>query len=56
LTVITPALSPPLHAVTSLRPEAVAGWMQAESWRDAGVVPVVLSELPASMGLPWWDY
>jgi hypothetical protein len=46
-------LSPPLHAVTSLRPEAVAGWMQAESWRDVGVVPVVLSELPASMGGPY---
>lgn len=53
MTVINPALSPPLHAVTSLRPEAVAGWMQAESWRDAGVVPVVLSELPASMGGPY---
>ena len=40
------------HAVTSLRPEAVAGWPQAASWRVAGLVPVVLSELPAFMGGP----
>ena len=49
-----------LHAVTSLRPEAVAGWPQAESWRSAGLVPVVVSDLPASPGkdngirtVPW---
>ena len=53
-------MSLPLHAVTSLREEAVASWPQAQSWRDAGVVPVVLSELPASLGgfngvqtVPW---
>jgi hypothetical protein len=50
----------PLHAVTSLRAEAVASWPQAESWRVAGLVPVVLSGLPASLGgvngvctVPW---
>ena len=48
LTVTTPALFPPLHAVTSLRSEAVASWPQAQSWRDASVVPVVLSDLPSS--------
>ena len=48
--ITNPKLTSPLHAVTSLRPEAVAGWTQAGSWRDAGVVPVVLSELPPSLG------